>query len=242
MNNRHLLLPAIVAAVAVVFAGCSSDDSESVSAPEATSTVAEQATSASSTSVPLADNCLLQIEDMETLKPPVPNKFKTLKAEEGNNLLSCTYRDNDVYITINEVEYQGSYKYGDGSKTGDGYTCADGSQLKDEVTLTDLENTRKQLDSAMICWTEPTTNKYGLKNEDVRQTQVKSQAFRDIGEGLYCIIPSNCFLLTQYNMYAIALPRSVNGSTRSAMTFENFGGYEGSKAVANLIVSAVGPE
>lgn len=227
--------------LAAALAGCSSSDSETAeSAPAA----ATSQTSATSTFVPVAESCLLQLEDLATLKPPVPNQYDSIDAGRGTTSLGCSYirikksaDEPSLNISVDEIAYNGaSWSYGDGSTALDGSTCADGSIMAARVEATDLESTRKQLESRIICENKPVTNTYGFEQGYDRQLEVEAEAFPEVGEGLYCIIPSNCFLLTQDNLYVIRLPRMVNGPFSDAKTYSPFGGYEGSKMVANLIV------
>ncbi|NIL77143.1 hypothetical protein [Rhodococcus sp. B10] len=227
--------------LAAALAGCSSSDSETA---ESASAAATSQTSATSTFVPVAESCLLQLDDLATLKPPVSNQYKSIDAGRDETSLSCSYiaptkaaDEQFLYIAIHEIAYDGaSWDYGDGSSALAGSTCADGSIMTDEVVATDLESTRKQLESRIICENKPVTNKHGFEQGYDRQLEVQAEAFPEVGEGLYCIIPSNCFLLTQDNLYVIELPRKVNTPLSAARTYSPFGGYEGSKMVANLIV------
>lgn len=228
--------------LAVTLAACSSSDSATTA--ENAPAAATSQTSATSTFVPVAESCLLQLDDLATLKPPVSNQYKSIDAGRGETSLGCSYigmnnaaDELSLYITIQEIAYDGaSWDYGDGSSALAGSTCADGSIMTDEVEATDLESTRKQLESRIICENKPVTNKHGFEQGYDRQLEVQAEAFPEVGEGMYCIIPSNCFLLTQDNLYVIALPRKVNAPFSEARTYSPFGGYEGSKMVANLIV------
>ncbi|NDZ93310.1 hypothetical protein G3I13_01865 [Streptomyces sp. SID6673] len=231
----------ITGLLAAALSACYSSDSDTgENAPAA----ANSQTSATSTFVPVAESCLLQLEDLATLKPPVSNKYKSIDAGRDETSLSCSYiaptkaaDEQFLYITIHEIAYDGaSWDYGDGSSALEGSTCADGSIMTDEVVATDLESTRKQLESRIICENKPVTNKHGFEQGYDRQLEVQAEAFPEVGEGMYCIIAGNCFLLTQDNLHVIELPRKVNTPLSAARTYSPFGGYEGSKMVANLIV------
>lgn len=194
-----------------------------------------------------AADCPLSIEDLTALPPPIPRTFTRVEVG-GYGRLECRYIGN-IGLRLEKVSY-GSYV---GLSKGDGYvgealarTCADGSRGTDVFDISSLDSAQRAMESYISCETERFTNTIGIEQRASRRLD-QVLVRRDIGQGLYCHIPSNCYLLTDAFVYHINWSRFGDSSfaERNASpfsggftdeAFEPFGGFAGAIAVAKLIL------